>query len=307
MSTPTATDSCTVLPDHSGRYNKEVMDQSRSSRPVKGSSRALVSGQKPVSSKSSLSSTWSSTNPSARTKSPSSRTPSPHPSPKPAHTNPPFTHTLDRMKTYEAKSHFAFERSKQFLEQQQALDSLPPPPNPFSRKLAQGIPSLQHRYTEVLSAKERKLDAMRLEVGRREREKEEKERGNTHSIASSGRRSISPDRFYDYTTQWSKTVNDKRAALRDQIAEKELSQATFSPKINPSKPSPRPRGALQERMESILTAKERKRREVERTLTPTFTPATNVGRGKKEGDRKSWRALQSMLSEFGVGMKTESH
>lgn len=280
------------------------MEQSRSPRAKKETSKALASGPKPVSSKSSLSSTWSSTNPSARAKSSTSRSPSPHQPPQSPHTKPVFSHTLDRMKTYEAKSHFAFERSKQFLEQQQALDSLPPPPNPISRKLAQGIPSIQHRYEEVLTAKERKLQTIRMEVGRRAREKEEKERGNTARVASNSRPSISPERFYDYTTQWSKTVNDKKATLRDQAAEKELSGATFAPKINPSKTSARPQSPLYQRMESFLTAKETKRRDMERTLTPTFTPRTNAGKGKKEGGRESWRALKSILPDFGVLTKT---
>jgi len=210
------------------------------------------------------------------------------------------------MKTYEAKSHFAFERSKQFLEQQQALDSLPPPPNSLSRKLAQGIPSIQHRYAEVLTAKERKLETMRVEVGRREREKEEKERQGTPRLASNGRPSISPEQFYDYTAQWSKTVNDKKATLRDQIKEKELSQATFAPKINHARASARPQSPLYQRMESFLTVKESKRRDMERTLTPTFTPRTNAGKGKKAGDRESWRALKSILPDFSVLTKTGS-
>ena len=268
------------------------MDHTRSST---AASKETSRSPKPHSSKASLAST--STNPSTRIKSPS---PSPH-----CHEKPNFSQTLERMKTYEEKNRFAFERSKQFLEQQQALECLPATPNPVSRKLAQGLPSLHRRYPEVLSSREKKLESLRIETERREKDKEDREsRPLASKSPHSGRPSVSPERFYDYSTQWSKTVSEKTTVLREQATEKELSEATFAPKINPSQGSHSP---LHKRMDFLLTSREEKRKEVERSLTPTFTPKTNVVKGKKQGARETVKSLKSILPDFRIPPKTRSN
>lgn len=283
------------------------MDHGRSIPTSKDPPRVSTRSPKPTSSKSSLSSTWSSTNPSARAKSPSTRPRSPlsPASPTPSsRKNTDFNQTLERMKTYEEKNRFAFERSKQFLEQQQALEALPPPPNPVSRKLTHGLPTLQQRYPDILSSKEKKIETLRLETERRKRESEEKERTSS-VLKTQNRLSRSPERFYDYTTQWSKTVTAKTTALRDQIAEKELKHVTFSPHINPTKPSNRSSSPLCQRMSTFLTNKEGKVKAMERSLTPTFTPKTNAagkGKGKTQAQGDSLRVLKSLLPNWeGLG------
>ena len=256
------------------------MDHSRSSASSKRTSKPAPSTQ-PASGKTSMCTTWSSLVPSTRAKSPaqnpSSRAQSPIVrAPSPGRASPVFEDTLKRMKTYEEKSHLTFEKTRQFLEQQQALELLSEPPNTRSQQLAAGVPPIEKRYETILETREKRREALTQITVERRLKEEMKEVCSTPKTVSKPRRLMSPEQFFEYTEQWAEHVAKKKENIRKTIETKEQAETTFTPKVNGQRTNSRPHSPLYTRVDTFLTSRDAKVKSLARTLTPTFTPQTNV-------------------------------
>lgn len=266
------------------------MDHRGSTTCSKPSSRA-TSSPKPRSLKTSLCSTLTSLAPSARAKSPAqnsgSRSQSPNlRAPSPARPNPAFEDTLKRMKAFEEKSHLTFEKTRLFLEQQQALELLSDPPNVRSQQLAAGVPPIEKRVEAILETREKRREALsQLSTERRHRE-EMKEVLGTPKTVSKPRRLMSPEQFFEYTEQWAESVAKKKENIKKTLESKEKAEITFTPKVNEKKPQ-RAMSPLYTRVGQCLTTRDAKVKSLARTLTPTFTPQTNVRKPKEVSTPRS--------------------
>lgn len=186
-----------------------------------------------------------------------------------------FQTLMQRMKHFEDKSSASLERARRAAQQQ---PSQPSPVNQTSRKLVSSLAPIHLRFAKILEERDKHVEDLRQALTQREAEKEAGELRFSPRICkvSQARRTMTPDKFYEYTGQWAASATKKVNETRQELAAKEKKTTTFKPAINKS-PMKRAQ-PLAQRVQSSLTVRRQKLETQRRAQTPVFTPSTNKHR-----------------------------
>jgi len=201
-----------------------------------------------------------------------------------------FQTLMQRMKHFEDKRNASLERARRAAQQQ---PSQPSPINNTSRKLVSALAPIHHRLAKILEERNKHVQDLRQALTQRETEKEAGELRFSPRIcrASQTRRTMTPDKFYEYTGKWAASAEKKLNETRQQLAAKEKKSATFKPAINRS--PHRAAQPLAQRVHSSLAVRRQKLETQRRAQTPTFVPSTNKHRSVSP-DQPEFRAGSSL-------------
>ena len=182
------------------------------------------------------------------------------------------------MKQHDAKRNRSLEHAREAAEAQLHTPKAALA-NKASKAMVSSLVPIHERFQKVIEDRKNHIASLREARLQLKSDRESAELSFTPKICPSPRRRMTPEKFYQYTEEWAETAKKRTDSFRELIQTKEMKEVTFKPKINQS---PLKGGEKFEvRTAEDLKNREKRRKKLEKALTPTFSPKITKAKDKE--------------------------